>query len=70
MCDNTELNKSSTGDHKVAAMEKEFLKPEEPSYYEKMVYLKNDWKDLTKDCKTIQTNWPSFGIKELHVPWN
>ena len=42
----------------------------EPSYYTKMVYLKNNWKDLTKDCKTIQTNWPSFGIKELHVPWN
>jgi TRAP-type uncharacterized transport system substrate-binding protein len=42
----------------------------EPSYYEKMVYLKNDWKGLTKDCKTIPASWPSFGIKELHVPWN
>ena len=44
--------------------------PVEPSYYDKMVYLKNNWKDLTKDCKTIQANWPSFGIKELHVIWN
>ena len=70
MCDNTELNKSSSGDHKVAPMIKEFRKPEEPSYYTKMVYLKNNWKALTKDCKTIPANWPSFGIKELPVLWN
>jgi hypothetical protein len=70
MCDNTELKKSSTGHHKSSAMIKEFREPEEPSYYTKMVYLKNNWKDLTKDCKTIQANWPSFGIKELHVVWN
>jgi hypothetical protein len=71
MCANTErVKKSSTGDHKGAAIIKEFRKPDEPSYYTKMVYLKNNWKDLTKDCKTIQANWPSFGIKELPVIWN
>ena len=41
--------------------------PDEPSYYTKMVYLKNNWKALTKDCKTIQANWPSFGVTSVHI---
>ena len=45
-------------------------KPDEPSYYEKMVYLKNNYKRLTKECKVISANWPSFNIKELPVVWN
>ena len=73
MCDNSpisiKLKNPSDGNHKVAAMIKEFLKPEEPLYYEKMVYLKNNWKDLTKDYKTLQVSWPSFDVYELPVIW-
>ena len=42
----------------------------EPSYYDKMVYLKNNWKALTKDCKTIQVSWPSFGVNSLLISNN
>tara|TARA_Y100000034_G_scaffold100327_1_gene123593 strand:- start:37 stop:300 length:264 start_codon:yes stop_codon:yes gene_type:complete len=56
--------------HKMGAMIEAILKPDEPSYYEKMVYLKNNYKRLTKGCKVISANWPSFDVKELPVVWN
>jgi len=66
------LRKISTSGHKGSNKMVEWIrkKPSEPSYYEKMVYLKNNYKRLTKGCKVISANWPSFNIKELPVVWN
>ena len=66
------FEKISTGGHKAEKQMVEWIrkKPDEPSYYEKMVYFKNNYKRLTKDCKVISASWPSFDVKELPVVWN
>ena len=68
MCDKIEIKNLKSCEVKMGAMiEWIRKKPDEPSYYDKMVYLKNNWKALTKDCKTIQVSWPSFGVSSLLV---
>ena len=71
MCSNIELKNLSTGGHKAEKQMVEWIrkKPDEPSYYEKMVYFKNNYKRLTKGCKVISANWPSFDVYELPVIW-
>ena len=71
MCSNIELKNLSTGNHKAEKQMVEWIrkKPDEPSYYEKMVYFKNNYKRLTKGCKVISANWPSFDVYELPVIW-
>ena len=68
--DLTPFPKNQSKKHKMGAMIEAIKKSNEPSYYEKMVYLKNNYRRLTKDCKVISASWPSFDVKELPVVWN
>ena len=69
MCGKIELKKISAAGHRAEKQMVEWIrdKPDEPSYYDKMVYMKANYKYLIKDCKTIQVSWPSFGVSSLLV---
>jgi hypothetical protein len=32
-----------------------------------MVWMKANYKSLTKDCVEIAANWPSFGVASVHI---
>ena len=48
----------------VDAIEKE---RESRLYLNKMIYLKTNYKELTKGCEDIPANWPSFGVTSVRI---
>ena len=49
----------------IEAREKE--KEERRLFALKVIYLKNNYKELTKGLKAIPANWPSFGVTTVHI---
>ena len=41
--------------------------PDEPSYFNKMVWMKANYKSLTEGCEDITAIWPSFGVTSVRI---
>ena len=72
MCGNIEKVKLSDGKVK---FEKEFQESlakgahviHDPSYFNKMVWMKANYKSLTEGCEDITAIWPSFGVTSVRI---
>jgi hypothetical protein len=69
MCDNIEIVQGGNAEIEKLpskSSKKELIR-KKPSYFDKMVWMKANYKSLTKDCVEIAANWPSFGVASVHI---
>ena len=69
MCDNIEIVQGGNAEiwmHSSKSSRKELIR-NKPSYFDKMVWMKANYKSLAKGCVEIAANWPSFGVASVHI---